>query len=96
MVAGPVAGQVQVTQRIEEVPSIRLIIGAVIGDSETGAISIPLARRIDGPGMQIGGLVAMIPTAEFTSLFAAVPLARDTVSVLLRPDGSAVSLSRAA
>ena len=69
-------------------PARASIIGAAIRHLQTGAVSIPLAHRIDGPGVPIGGVVAMIPATEFTSLFAAVPLARDAVTVLLRPDGS--------
>jgi signal transduction histidine kinase len=69
-------------------PARTSIIGAAIRDPQTGAVSIPLAHRIDGPGMPIGGVIGMIPAAEFTSLFAAAPLARDAVTVLLRPDGS--------
>src|SRR5579863_6285677 len=69
-------------------PARASIVGASIRDPQTGAISIPLARRIDGPGMPLGTVVGMIPAAEFTSLFAAVPLDRDAVTVLLKPDGS--------
>ncbi len=69
-------------------PARTSIIGAAIRDPQTGAVSIPLAHRIDGPGMPIGGVIGMIPAVEFTSLFAAAPLARDAVTVLLRPDGS--------
>ncbi|MGC2415402.1 MAG: ATP-binding protein [Stellaceae bacterium] len=69
-------------------PARASIVGAAIRDQQTGTVSIPLAHRIDGPDTPLGAVVGMIPAVEFTSLFAAVPLAGDVVSMLLRPDGS--------
>ena len=69
-------------------PAQASIVGAAIRDPQSGAVSIPLAHRIEGPGTPLGAVVGMIPATEFTSLFAAVPLPQDAVSVLLQPDGS--------
>lgn len=63
-------------------------IGAPIRDPRTGAVNIPFAHRIDGPqGTPVGAVVGMIPAADLTSLFAAVPLAPDATIMLLRADG---------
>jgi signal transduction histidine kinase len=70
-------------------PARASIIGAPIQDPQTGAFSIPLAHRIDGPqGAPVGAVVGMIPVADFTDLFAAVPLNQDAVIMLLGRDGT--------
>jgi signal transduction histidine kinase len=67
-------------------------LGAAIRDSQTGALSVPLAHRIDSPsGVPLGAVVGIVPASYFTSLFASVPLAPDAVIVLLRPDGTTLS-----
>src|SRR5205085_6119984 len=64
-------------------------IGSTIRDSRTGAAAIPVVHRIAAPaGVPLGAVVGIVPVADFTSLFAAVPLARDAVITVLRPDGS--------
>jgi signal transduction histidine kinase len=70
-------------------PDQASIIGAAVQDPQTGAFSIPLAHRIAGPqGAPAGAVVGMIPVADFTDLFAAVPLDRDAVIMLLGRDGT--------
>lgn len=67
-------------------------IGAAIRDPQTGAVSIPLAHRIDSPsGVLLGAVVGIVPASYFTSLFATVPLTHDAIIVLLRPDGSVLA-----
>ena len=69
-------------------PARPSLFGAAIRDPQSGAVSIPFVHRVDGPVMPVGAVVGMIPAAEFTSLFAAAPLAADAVTELLRPDRS--------
>jgi signal transduction histidine kinase len=64
-------------------------IGAPIHDDQTGASSIPVAHRIDGPqGVLAGAVVGMVPVADFTDFLAAVPLDPDAVIMLLQRDGT--------
>ena len=50
-------------------------LGGSIRDPQTGGVGVPVMQRIEGPaGKPLGAVVAMVPLAEFTSLFAAVPL----------------------
>ncbi len=70
-------------------PARASTIGAPVQDPQTGAFSIPLAHRIDGPqGALVGTVVGMIPVADFTDFFAAVPLDQDAVIMLLGRDGT--------
>ena len=64
-------------------------VGKPIGNPQTGAIEIPLLHPISGPsGAAAGAIVALVPSTEFTSLFAVVPLPADAVIALRAPDGS--------
>jgi signal transduction histidine kinase len=67
-------------------------IGAAIDDRRSGALDIPMLHSVNGRlGTPVGAVVALVPAAEFTSLFAAVPLSADAVISLLRPDGSVLA-----
>ncbi len=73
---------------LREQPARASTLGTPIQDPQTGAFVIPFAHRIDGlQGMPVGGVVGMIPAADFADLFAAAPLPDDAVIGLLRPDG---------
>lgn len=77
---------------LQQQPARASVIGATLRDLQTGVARIPLVRRIDGPaGVPIGAVVTLIPAAEFTSLFAAIPLPPATVIALRRPDGSTLA-----
>ena len=65
------------------------IIGAPTRDPHSGAVSIPLVRRIDrAQDGAPAAIVGMIPVADFTDFFAAVPLDKDAVFMLLGRDGT--------
>jgi signal transduction histidine kinase len=67
------------------------VLGAPIRGPQAGGISIPVMQRIEGPaGKPLGAVVALVPLAEFTSLFAAVPLPPDAVITMIRPDGAEI------
>jgi signal transduction histidine kinase len=64
-------------------------LGAAIRDPQTGAAGIPVMQRLDGPdGKPLGVVVAIVPLADFTSLFAAVPLPPDAVITLRGANGA--------
>lgn len=65
------------------------VIGAPVQDAQTGAFSIPLAHRIEGPhGVAVGAVLAMIPTADLVGLLRTTPHDQDTMVVLLARDGT--------
>jgi signal transduction histidine kinase len=64
-------------------------LGAAVRDPETGIVGIPVIQRIDAKdGKPIGAVVAVVPLADITSLFAGVPLPPDAVITLLDANGS--------
>jgi signal transduction histidine kinase len=64
-------------------------LGPAIRDPQTGATGVPVMQRLEGPaGKPLGAVVAIVPLADFTSLFAAVPLPADAVITLLGANGA--------
>lgn len=70
-------------------PIKRVVIATPVS---AGRADIPLVHRIvDASGATAGAIVALVPAENFTSFFAAVPLAHDAVVSLLQPDGSVLA-----
>ena len=64
-------------------------LGAAVRDRQIGIMGIPVIQRIDArDGKPLGAVVAIVPLADFTSLFATVPLPADAVITLLDANGS--------
>jgi signal transduction histidine kinase len=86
--AGSVA-QDELVALLHAQPDSASVIGAPIKDPDTGAASIPLLHRIEGPqSAAAGAVVGMIPVSYFTNFFAAVPLDKDAVIALLDRNGT--------
>ena len=72
-------------------PAQSRALGAAIRDPQTGAVGIPVMQPIESAaGSPLGAVVAIVPLADFSSLFAAVPLPADAVIALLGQDGSQI------
>ena len=87
LVAAGVGDELVAAMRAQ--PDRASIIGAPVQDPLTGASSIPLAHRIDGSqGAAVAAVVGLIPVSGFTDFFAAVPLDKDAVIMLLGRNGT--------
>src|ERR1700730_16974297 len=64
------------------------LVGAPIEDVRGGTFRLPTALRITGEqGAPIGAIVGLVPLANLTRIFEAVPLAENTAIALVGADG---------
>ncbi|HZT87640.1 MAG TPA: ATP-binding protein [Stellaceae bacterium] len=70
-------------------PGTALFIGTAVSSAEGGPRVIPMARRVEGDGGQLLGVVYLeTPVADFEKFYATVPISDDASITLLRNDGT--------